>query len=423
MVNIAFVCDEKYFLPTKVAITSLISNKDEDDKVNIFVVCEGITHLQVKSIQLLQSEDVSISIIISERLSFDVDIEHLYVSKAALYKILLANMLPDISKVIYLDGDILVFKSLKELFNLEMGSMYVAAVKDMIAEKELHMNDVCGVENYFNSGVMLLNLKQLREDNVVEKLIADRIADTSWQFMDQNTFNRVFSGHVMILPPEYNYMYTNSKYPPEEMATYYDVSVQNMKNIIQKPAILHLTNLKKPWNSYDAGKQDIWLSYLSKEDIIEFTKHMNRSLIYELSERKFVIRQYQENVEYYKHNRTFDENTLRAAMKKIHGIRDKFWKCFSLEEVKERGIVIFGAGNMGQAIYKMLWNDKVAEYVVGFAVSDKENNISEMYDKPVFELADRDCCSNIVVLAVKMASGNYLDKSYYQTIFNINDMD
>ena len=97
------------------------------------------------------------------------------VSTAALFKFDLPNLLPDsIEKVLYLDGDIIVQGDLSELYSTDISDVYAGVVKDYRGltlkgdfNERLKINHTA----YFNSGVLLLNLSLLRNDNLPEKLL------------------------------------------------------------------------------------------------------------------------------------------------------------------------------------------------------------------------------------------------------------
>ena len=81
---------------------------------------------------------------------------------------------PDIEKIIYLDSDIIVNLDLKELWQLELGDKVFAAVPEISNGIDIkNCSTLCfegyvKSENYFNSGVLFMNLKILRgeEDNL-----------------------------------------------------------------------------------------------------------------------------------------------------------------------------------------------------------------------------------------------------------------
>ena len=114
-------------------------------------------------------------------------------------------------KLLYLDCDILIQDDLSELFSMDIDDVYAAVTKDHFAKK-LNYDKAIGVENYFNSGVMLLNLKKMRKDNVYEKLLKAKQNDTLNQCVDQHALNQVFYKQVKFLSPAYNCMTVNFEF-------------------------------------------------------------------------------------------------------------------------------------------------------------------------------------------------------------------
>lgn len=79
-----------------------------------------------------------------------------------------------------------------------------------------------GHKRYFNNGMMLLNLKKMRKDNISEKLFADKLSDENTVFMTQDAFNRVFNTEVKFLSPLYNYMGPNlTDYTPSQIKNFF----------------------------------------------------------------------------------------------------------------------------------------------------------------------------------------------------------
>jgi len=190
MMNLAFICDENYVLPTIVAIKSLKQNKDLDSAYKIHVLASDITEKSRKLLCSLAEDSIIIDILdlSQSEIIRKCRIEGLHVSTAALYKFSIAELFPEIDKMLYLDGDVLIQKDLKELYKTNIENVYAAVVKDYkpTIYKPSQMEKL-GVNHtaYFNSGVMLLNLKKLREDNLKNKLLQYRLNGINY-FMDQD---------------------------------------------------------------------------------------------------------------------------------------------------------------------------------------------------------------------------------------------
>ena len=90
---------------------------------------------------------------------------HAYINIATYYRLKLASLLPDVSKIIYLDCDIIVNSDISELFDVNMDECLVAGVRD-INRRMLKINP-----KYVNAGVLLLNLDMWRKENFEQKLL------------------------------------------------------------------------------------------------------------------------------------------------------------------------------------------------------------------------------------------------------------
>ena len=94
------------------------------------------------------------------------DIGH--ITTPAYYRLSLSDLLPDKDKVLWLDGDTLVFKDLRSMYNLDMTGLYYRGFLDnspRLPEKfGIYDND-----HYICDGVMVVNLKELRKDDMVRK--------------------------------------------------------------------------------------------------------------------------------------------------------------------------------------------------------------------------------------------------------------
>lgn len=258
---ICFITDDNYIMPTCVAITSMIMNKKYDSKYIINIIAVNITlentSILNKLIEENSRKDIEIKIITKNNEYVYINSEHPYVTKSALLKFNIPEILIDYDKCLYLDSDIIILDDLEELFNIDVSNYYAAAVKDYIAtEVELDHN-ILGIDNYFNSGVMLLNLSILRRNNVLNLLIDYKINKDRCHFMDQDAFNYCFNNKVKFIDLKYNYMITYVTYDNNILSKFYNC------NIDDKIVILHVTSVK-PWNNDVEDKKyyyEFWYYY------------------------------------------------------------------------------------------------------------------------------------------------------------------
>jgi lipopolysaccharide biosynthesis glycosyltransferase len=151
---------------------------------------------------------------------------------AALFRLLLARYLPEnIDRLLYLDSDAVVQSSLKPLFETELGDKTVAAC----GNEESHLAELgIGPDTYFNSGVMLIDMKHWRNRDVEGRsLEALRTHPEKMRFMDQCALNIALAGDVVYLPRKYNHIFDQFKRMTE----------------FEIPVVIHYAGFIKPWQN------------------------------------------------------------------------------------------------------------------------------------------------------------------------------
>ena len=119
-------------------------------------------------------------------------------------------------KIIYLDSDIIVNLDIKELWQIELGDKIMAAVPEISSWKKIEeikqafnmCNDgIVKCEDYFNSGVLPVNLNLLRkEENTIMDGLRFRMRNNPryWGYFDQDVLNYCFSTRILKLPVKFN---------------------------------------------------------------------------------------------------------------------------------------------------------------------------------------------------------------------------
>lgn len=266
-IDIAFICDDNFALPTRVAIQSIFQNRNAAVDYHLHIVCDNISDSNKGSLTDLSSPGFTIETIEgSEQLdkkSFCK--EYLHVSTAATLKFCLSDLFPEIDRLLYLDGDVIVQSDLTQLFETDITNVYAAVAKDY--NGLTYPNDVwqrLGINHtaYFNSGVMLLNLKKMREDSISKKLIEYRLHGIN-HYMDQDAFNVVFDDQVLCLEFSDNATTVNwREKTSEDLAAYYGLAHKADKyEYLRSARIIHFCSPDKPWLFYDTHLADVWFEY------------------------------------------------------------------------------------------------------------------------------------------------------------------
>lgn len=416
MISVAYICDEQYFLPTLISIRSLVKNHSNNDVVNVYVVCSNISEARRSIFNNVGNDAVNIHTLNAPKISSDISSYHEYVSDTALIKFYLPNILPDVNKIIYLDGDTLVLSDLSELFSTDVEEYYIGAVADIDAMLQLNREKHVNQEQYFNSGVMLMNLSKLREEKMVEQLEHDKHKDEDLTFMDQDTLNRVLGSKCRLLHPKYNYMLkNNSNYRIDELSEFYNVDEYEMKDLYDLDAIiLHLTNRDKPWNSGRSLGSSLWFSYMEKNDVI-----LLQELFGAEKERNLKkISRYQDMVKHYEN----EENGVRIPYKHELRIKECCEEIISSLDLNDgEKVYVYGAGSMAKSFYLALKGIYMTNAIKEFLVQDKTINLDTIFSIPVTSYLGAKKNGGKLVLAVEGIDSSLFNDDGWECVCNLND--
>lgn len=169
-----------------------------------------------------------------------------YFPDAIWYRVFLPELLPDLDKVLYLDSDLIVLQSLAELWERDLSQHALAAVTNpMPAIHRRYPRDVLGLapEDYFNSGVLLLNLERLRKDGARERLLEYARQHPANACPDQDALNVLFHDSCLRLHLRWNYQTALLDLHPHEVP----IPAAQVREAATNPAIVHFSGPFKPW--------------------------------------------------------------------------------------------------------------------------------------------------------------------------------
>ncbi len=208
MRNIALASDDNFATPLKVAVYSYFKSNPEPTRVH--VLFENLNEDHLKSLQIIASRISPDSEIVAHKINpgrFEQREDCSVTSTATCVRYLIPELIQDCDTVLYLDSDLVVVGDLSELFSMELGENLIAGVQDDFVSTRpwgREMKARFGVSAYVNAGVLLMNLRQMREESVGDKFLS-LDAGNNFPFRDQDVINAVCSGRVAMLDQKYNY--------------------------------------------------------------------------------------------------------------------------------------------------------------------------------------------------------------------------
>lgn len=211
-IPVVFATDEKYLFFMCVTITSMARSAKADTTYQVYVLTSQDfidTCCLLDKVQEMYS-NIQITVIAIENEIFqNVILHNSHVTKATFYRLVLCDLITE-EKCIYLDGDIIVNEDLGELYCMDLGEYYLAGCRDIwidllpkdVREERRKKVGLPSMDEYVNAGVLLFNLKRLREDGMGKIFIGHM--EKGYPYEDQDVLNVCCYGRIAHLPAKWN---------------------------------------------------------------------------------------------------------------------------------------------------------------------------------------------------------------------------
>lgn len=243
IIPIFFAVDDEYIPFLAVALQSIVEHSTDEYYYVIKILYTNISEENKEKINKYTKENINI-----EFVDLNYYIEKIkgklytrdYFSMTTYFRLFISNLYPQYNKAIYLDSDIVLLTDVAKLYNEDIGDNLVGAVPDDIIQQnqvfQEYVEKVVGVasyKNYFNAGMLIMNLDQLRKNKFQEKFLY-LLENVKYSVVqDQDYLNRICKGRVKLLDIGWNVM-------PNATT---DVNEEDIK-------LLHYNYQYKPWH-YD----------------------------------------------------------------------------------------------------------------------------------------------------------------------------
>lgn len=264
IIPIFFTVDDAYVPYLSVAITSLLQNASHDYAYRIIVLHEDIPQTRrdiVKELATVGSEITFFSMKdkiqgITDRLSNRLRCD--YFTMTIYFRLFIPMLFPEYDKGIYIDSDIVAPGDISKLYEIELGNCLLGACPDFSIRNvpELvnytNLGVGVGIENYFNSGVLLMNLLELR-NAMLEKRFLELL--NRWHFdtiaPDQDYLNVMCYGRIVYLEECWDAMPKDGELP------------------LKAPKLIHYNLFSKPWCYDGIPYEDYFWKYAKQTPFIE----------------------------------------------------------------------------------------------------------------------------------------------------------
>lgn len=260
-IPLIFATDDAYVPFLSVALKSIIDNASKEYKYPVYILTAGISNTNFSKLKKLENENFSISTVdVTKNLNNLKSNLHLrdYYTKAIYYRIFIPTLFSQYDKAIYLDCDIVVTDDISKMFFVDLKNNLLGAITEEVMINVdtfgRYSEEALGVErnNYFNSGILLMNLKLMRKEKIEQQ------------------FFTLLEKFKFIVAPDQDYLNVVCK-----DRVYYLSKGWNRTPILDKSFNdndLHLIHYKmawKPWHYDGVLYGDIFWQYAKTTNFIE----------------------------------------------------------------------------------------------------------------------------------------------------------
>lgn len=266
-ISIAFACDEGYSKHVAVVMHSILVNAATEDRHEFHILTMNIgseAENRLREIATHGKATIFVHRVDANRLIGFPVLSH---PLEAYLRLLLPEILPDREKILYLDADLLVLGSLSNLWDFPIEQKAVAAAIDSMtifkgsALEHFKALQLPAEHLYFNTGVLLLNLKVLREIKLLET-VKEWAAEHSDLMIhsDQDVLNVILAGNI-----SYFHLRWNLQVPLIAPIKLGWQCTQEHITAVSDPAIIHYVTYRKPWRKeFKLPYQNLYFKYLAQ---------------------------------------------------------------------------------------------------------------------------------------------------------------
>lgn len=278
IIPITFSVDDNYVKHAATVMVSILSNSDSSYTYEFIVFDNGIKEATKELLRKVISRYGNARVKFIDIRDKTAGFLTTSIKTSAIFdRLFIPEVLKEYKKIIQLDADMVVLGDISKLFNEDTGNCYIGCVQDRFVRQHISdrdtvwLRDVEGLkgydwasytrdylkmkhpENYFNAGMMLMNLELMRKDKISPKLVAYLLEHQPLALCDQDVLNAVIGDKKKLLSPRWNFVIDYSILHPGDAYS---------REGREHPYILH----RKLWDGHFLrGYSEYYYQYLPEE--------------------------------------------------------------------------------------------------------------------------------------------------------------
>lgn len=278
---IAMSSSNEYTPYLSVCLESLKQASSEENNYDIIIFERNITEENKKILKSqIESKNISLRFYNPTQLikNYQLKFPSCY-NLECYFRLVSPVVCKNYEKIIFTDIDLLFKHDIKDLYEVDLGNLPLGAAQDYIygiflnnpndiwktyALKTLELDEPY---KYFNTGVMLINVKEFNQNNYSTKLL-ELVSKKQYKILEQDGLNKFFKTNIKYIDSSWNFPTLNKaykslfKFMPYEFTKKYNKDKEN-------PKIIHFAGGLKPWFYPEEEFANVWWQYAKQTPFYE----------------------------------------------------------------------------------------------------------------------------------------------------------
>ena len=283
-IPIVIACNDYYGPYVSTLLLSIIDCSSDENNYDIILLSNDLSEKikQVLSKQIAHKKNFALRVVDPEYFLEGYNLfTTAHFTKETYYRLLLPELLPYYSKVLWIDVDMIVMSDLASLYQIDIGGYLIGAAYDpdssglyngYLPDKKKYVDQEMGLENpygYFQAGTLLINLDKFRETYSV-KYVLDFAQSKKWQLLDQDILNVLCQNKVKYIDMAWNVLFDHQRIRYKEIISLAPIwQVKMYQEARNNPKIIHYAGFEKPWLNPEADFAEVFWSYAKKTPFYE----------------------------------------------------------------------------------------------------------------------------------------------------------
>lgn len=286
-VPICFAANDKYIPLLSVTLSSIIENSNPEKNYDVVVLMTSISDENQVEIRKLVTNHPNFSVrfinvgpyVFGYSFYTESDPTNTKFTDEIYYRVLVPTLMPSYDNVIFLDADLVVLDDISKILDEDYSDVLVGAVRDYEGisncydknyEKTRYRINELGIknfDNYFLSGVLVMNVKNFNEQFEVTDLL-NLAVSKNWKQFDQDLLNYLCQDSLKIIDASWDFLediYGTYQKLPKKL---FEEFLKSEKN----PKIIHYSGSRKPWIKIDSKYNKYFWEYAEKTSFLDELK-------------------------------------------------------------------------------------------------------------------------------------------------------